>query len=66
MWQLLAQLNGMLPQISEAECSYILNLLFVFQDLPQLTGDPTDRNPLYFPYNFHKHTKYKIYYVYKL
>jgi hypothetical protein len=35
MWQLLAQLNGMVPQISEANCGYILNLFLFSKIFPK-------------------------------
>jgi hypothetical protein len=52
MGHLLAQLNGMVSQISEANPGYILNLLFSpgfgpNKWLPQLTGDPINQNPVY-------------------
>jgi hypothetical protein len=52
MWQLLAQLNGMVPQIGEENSGFILDFcsrgFAPNKRLPQLTGEPIDRNPLYF------------------
>jgi hypothetical protein len=44
MWQLLAQLDGMVSQVSEADSGYIFA---PNKWQPQLTGDPINWNPLY-------------------
>jgi hypothetical protein len=53
MWQLLAQLNGMISQINQANSGYTVEFSFCSSGfspnkrLPPLTGESFNRNPLY-------------------